>query len=114
MALVDELVLSREEHRAARPDSRKKLDNRISKLKVDIGSHLNKRFLKETERLRCLSTLRPLINKIKLSKIGSSGKTTTPTELVTTTVCVNEGASSVKQKKNKYTVDEVRRILSTI
>ena len=112
--LVDEFVLSRDEYRAARPDSRKNLRIRIAGLKCDIEERLNKRNMKDVEKQRCLSVLRPLISKIKLSKIlpRKSDASTPPAELMTTTI---GAADTTRQRRpSKYSVDEVKRIINSM
>lgn len=117
-SLVDEFVLTRDEYRAARPDSRKNLGIRIANLKCDIEDRLTKRYQKERERQKCLDVLRPLICKIKLSKIlprrSLTRAPTPPAELMTTTIGDEPDVKSVRQRKTKYSVDEVRRIISTV
>lgn len=112
--LVDEFVLSRDEYRAARPDSRKGLEKRMAVLKKDIEERLVRRSAKESERQRCLSVLRPLISKIKLSKVmpRRSHSSTPPSgELMTTTIGSDTGGRQ-RRPSARYAVDEVKRIIS--
>jgi hypothetical protein len=114
--LVDELLQQKDSLKGSQIENGTKLCRKIAGIKVDLGSNLDKRDKLEKEKINCLEVLRPLISTIKLAKLlpeqdSRTRPSTPPTELLKTSVGDMEIPGSRRSQK-RYTVEEVRIILS--
>ena len=109
-SLVDNFCHSRDECKAASVRDQPNIMDRLSRQKSEIGSLLDTREIIGREHQSQLDLLRGLIAKIKLARLQS--QEVDPKNLATTVGNFDQPSSSGRNSR-RFTVDEVRRIIST-